>query len=171
MSDCLQSKKVLLSKTLKKLPTPAMTEYLICEMNQQTVKKNLYTNEISFSPILDIDQGGTYPIVASLYSFPEKEEDKELKTISFFIEISPKSLSNDPNGKYTIKRMVLDQNIYDKKINTNLTNMYIRVIAQCELNYNRIIRIAFKYKIDKVRLDWSNVRKSLVFNKKNTESD
>jgi hypothetical protein len=159
MSDCLESKKIFMSKTLKSLPASSESEYLICEQREVVKKKVFFTTRISFTPVLDVvDQGGTYPIVASLYNYPERVEGRELKPINYFLEIASKPLSQDPKGKYIVKSIPLDDDIANKTIRTHLTQIYVRVIARCALNYNRIVRVAFKYKLDQVRKDWGNVR-------------
>lgn len=152
--------RVCMARTLRKLDPPSTVSYMLYQKRHFLKRKVPYLGRFQMNECLDVSTGGTYPVSALLYSFPD---EAEALMASVELHISPKSAAADPKGEYTFKKIPLNS---DTDLNTTIdnipfANIYVRVVANGELTTNQIARIAFRYSITRVRdeASWAMVRK------------
>ena len=154
------SKNILVAKTLKFTTPKSEADYVICEQKHHLRQKTLYNNKLIFKEVLDLDSGGTYPLMALLHSFPD-QADEEKNKVQYLLEVASKPLSEDPQRKYSDAMLKIDETLLKKSIIIKQPVVYIRVIVRGKLVTNRIIRCALGYTISLSRSkdSWGTVTK------------
>lgn len=165
MKSCEAEKKILMAKTLKFTNPPSLADYIICEKEHKLKQVPLYQNKLTFRELLDLDTGGTYPLMALVYSYPDKA-DEEKNKVEYLLEIASKPLKDDPDRKYTDATLKIDETLLKKELIIKQPIVYVRVIVRGKLVTNRIIRCALGYSIlpSRSKQSWASVTKRSVEN-------